>query len=433
KTRIKISIDRQSDANFLRLFSNDFYSVLTRRSRSSVSISSSLANLKFSASAMQNDTYYTFADRATFIRYLPQIKLSLNHQKIWKLPGYLSIDTSYATINRVGESYEEDGETFRTDVSSTRMSVNPSYTLNLLKLPWLNATLSLKSKNTFYPRSQDPVTKVIVDEPLHLGYQTANVTVKGPIFSKIFESRKSKLKHLIEPKIIFRYATKVPDEDRDRLIKVDYFDYPLYSYVGFALTTRLLYKQNKQSASPREILSYTVQQDYYFDASLASRGRKLEGEYPEFSQLKNTLRLRPHKNFTMDASLLYNHYLNKFTRVRLSVGYKKTDSIINGNFFYNNYINQYRPDYELNRETIGGSLNIGHPRFPLRFDSNVNYDITDKQFRLGSFMLIYDYQCIQFRGELKLFKYTERVETQFNIGVSFGNLGMVKDILGIDK
>lgn len=435
-TRITASIDRQSDANFLRLFSNNFDAVLRRISRSSISLDSSFSNFKISFSAMQNDTFYTFANRSTSVRYFPQVKLNWNQQKIWKLPGYFSLAGVYSTVSRVGKTYEEDEAPFVTDVTSTRLSLTPTYSLNLIRLPWLSANLALQSKYTYYPKSRNPTAKgiVIVDEPLTLHYSNANVTLKGPAFSRIFESRNSKLKHVIEPKIIVRYVTKVDDEDLNRLIPVDYFDYPSYSYVGFSLSTRLLYKSKKRKSSPRELLSLTVQQDYYFDPQLASRGRKIEGEYPEFSQLENILRLRPFQFFRLDASLFYNHYLDKFTRVRLSVGYRNKDSFINGDVFYNNYINQYaRPDYILNRESIGGFLDFDIPRFPVKFRADVNYDITDKQFRLGSFRVRYDYQCIQLNGELKLFKYRDRLETQFNVGVSFGNMGMVRDFLGIEK
>ncbi len=436
-TRIKVSIDRQSDANFLRLFSNDFDAVLSRISRSSISVDSSISNLRFSLSASQNDTYYTFANQSRSVRYFPSININLNQQKIWKFPGYLSISTSYSTINRVGKSYEEDEEILLTDISSTRMSLNPSYTLSLVKFPWLSANLSLQSKHTFYPKSRDPVNKnKIIDEPLNLQYQSANVTLKGPILSRIFEFKNGRIKHLIEPKITFSYVTKVDDEIKDRLITVDYSDFPSYSYVGFSLSTRLLYKSKRKavSASAREILSYTVDQDYYFDPALANRDRMIEGVYPEFSQLVNTLRVRPFKDFFMDASLVYNYYRKEFTRVRFSLAYRNEESFLYGNFFYNTYINQYaKSDYVLNRETIGGRLNINIPRFPLKFNADVNYDITDREFRLGSFLLTYDYQCIQFRTELRLFRYSGRVETQFNFGVSFGNLGMVKDFLGIEK
>jgi hypothetical protein len=435
-TRITIAIDRQSDANFLRLFSNNFDSVLTRNSRSMGSIDSSFANVKLSINAMRNDTFYTFANRSTSLSYLPQIKLNWNQQKLWILPGYFSLGAAYSTINRVGISYDADDLIYVSDVSSTRLNLNPSYMLPLVRFPWLSAHASMETNFTYYPRSRDPNSKelIILDEPLKLYYHSADVTLKGPYFSKIFETRYSKFKHVIEPKIVMRYVTKVDQEDRDRLIPVDYFDYPSYSYVGFSLTTRLLYKSKSGKSSPREILSYTISQDYFFDPQLANRGRKIEGAFREFSQLDNMLRFRPTKDFALDVFLTYNHYLKSFTNTRISLNYRNPMSFINGDFFYNANINQYaQANYILNRKVIGGSLNLHIPNFPLRFDSNVNYDITDKEFRLASFRFTYDYQCILFKSELKLFKYSGRVETQFNAGISFGNLGMVKDFLGIEK
>ena len=433
-TNITVNIDKQSDANFLRLFSNDFESVLARTSRSAVAITSSpLTNLRFTVSASQNETYYTFNNTKRSVSYLPDIRLNLSQQKIWKLPGYLSFEVSYGTVNRKGTSYEEEEAILTTDVSSTRINLDPSYTLSLLNEPWLGAALKVQSKHTFYMQSLDPDTELTVDEPLHLHYNTLNFYVRGPVFFKIFEFKNFNLKNIIEPKITFSYVSRVDEEDRARLIPVDYFDYPSFSYVGFSLTTRLLYRNKNKQESAREIFSHIIEQDYYFDPDLANRSRMIDGIYPEFSQLENTLRFRPIEDISLDGKLTYNYYLQKFTRVRLSMNYTKKSSILRGSFFYNTYINQYaKADYPLNRESVGGDLNFDAPRFPFKFKAVVNYDITDGEFRTGLFRLGYDYQCIRFNAELRLFRYSGRVETQFNFGVTFGNLGMVKDLLGIE-
>jgi lipopolysaccharide assembly outer membrane protein LptD (OstA) len=433
-TKISVAIDRQSDANFLRLFSNDFYSVLRRISRSSVSIDSSFYNLKLNISGMQNDTYYTFNNKSMTLRYLPTVKLNLNQQKIWKIPGYFSFLTSFSNVSRIGKSYSEEETIYTTDVTSKRINLNPFYSLKMLNLTWLNATLQLSSKHSFYPKSLAVGDrKTIVDEPLHLGYNSAKLVVKGPVLSKIYEFKNSKIKHLIEPKITFNYVTKLEQKELARLIPVDYFDYPSYSYIGLSLDTRLLYKNKTGKASAREILSYTLKQEYFFDPLLANRGRKVTGIYPEFSEFSNTLRLRPFKDFSVDSSVKYNFYLKKLTRLRFTLAYQNKNSFLHGNFTYSTYVNQYaKPDYVFNRDLIGGELFFDIPTFPIKFRSIVNYDITQGEFRHGSFLVSFDYQCIRFNTELRLFKFTGRVETQFNFGVTFGNLGMVKDFLGIE-
>ncbi|UCH97750.1 MAG: hypothetical protein JSV88_13105, partial [Candidatus Aminicenantes bacterium] len=122
-----------------------------------------------------------------------------------------------------------------------------------------------------------------------------------------------------------------------------------------------------------------------------------------------------------------------FTRIRVNLAYTNKKSAVTGRFNYTRYINPYlQKAHVFNRDIVGGKLKIDIPHFPLKLDSIVNYDITDKEFRHGSFKLIYDYQCIKFIGELRIYRYGGRIETQFNAGVTFGNLGRVKDFLGIE-
>jgi hypothetical protein len=207
--------------------------------------------------------------------------------------------------------------------------------------------------------------------------------------------------------------------------------------VGFSLTNRLLTK-GKIASSAREVLSYIVSQDYYFDPELAHRGRKINGKFPEFSELTNTLRFRPFQHLSLDAQLIYNHFLesekflNNFTRIRVNLSYTNRKSFLWGNFNYTRYVNPYlAKGHVFNRDVIGGKLNLDIPGFPIKLDSNINYDITEKEFRYGSTKIIFDYQCIKFIGELRIFRYGGRIETQFNAGITFGNLGVVKDFLGI--
>lgn len=443
-TKIIVSIDKQSDANFLRLFSNDFDAVLRRISRSSVSINSNLANnIRFSANAAIHDTFYTFNNSSRSLRYLPNVSFNWNQQKIWILPGRFSLDTSFANVQRVGKSYDEDEGLFVTDISSQRINIKTIYSLSMIRTPWLSVKADFSSKHSFYAKSRDPNISIskpeaILDEPLHLSYNTAAVEMKGPIFSKIFEFKNSKLKHVIEPKITMRYVTQVDTEDRARLIPVDNFDYPSYSFVGFSLTNRLLTKA-KTASSAREVLSYIVSQDYYFDPELAHRGRTINGMFPEFSELTNTLRFRPFQHLSLDAQLIYNHFLesekflNNFTRIRINLGYTNRKSFLWGNFNYTRYVNPYlKKEHVFNRDMIGGKLKLDIRGFPIKLDSNINYDITAKEFRYGSTKIIFDYQCIKFIGELRIFRYGGRIETQFNAGITFGNLGMVKDFLGIE-
>ncbi|MCP4148896.1 MAG: LPS-assembly protein LptD, partial [bacterium] len=234
-TKIIATVDKQSDDNFKRLFSNDFYTTQKRISRSSVSIQSTLSNLKLSARASQNNTYDTINDSSSTITYLPTLGLNLKNQTIWKLPLYFSLDASYSIIKRVGKSYEEEEEELLQNIQSKRLRIEPSIKMNLLNLRWLNAALTIQTTHNYYPQSlalqtqeeeeaddaegdgtgsignEDEESEVlgedeeedeepeIVDVPLHLHYQSAVLNVKGPVLGRLYMLKHSKIKHLIEP------------------------------------------------------------------------------------------------------------------------------------------------------------------------------------------------------------------------------------------
>jgi hypothetical protein len=46
----------------------------------------------------------------------------------------------------------------------------------------------------------------------------------------------------------------------------------------------------------------------------------------------------------------------------------------------------------------------------------------------------YEYQCIHFNAEFRVFTNYEGVlDHQYNFGISFGDIGMVKDFLGVSR
>jgi lipopolysaccharide assembly outer membrane protein LptD (OstA) len=430
-TKIVFSVDKQSDPGFLRIFNNDFERVLRANFASSVYITSSVSNLNFSVRASTQETFYTFNNTSRKTEYLPSLKANLNQQKFWKIPGYFTINTAFERVKRSGKSYEEE-PLYTSDISSQRIKIMPSYTLNLFKLPWLSTTIDIKSNQTIYAKSRDLDTKEIVNKSLHLQYNTASANVKGPVFYKIYDFSNNKIKHLIEPQLNIRYVTKYSDEDRQRLVTVDYLDYPSYSYVGFSLTSRLLYKSMLENKSSIEILSFTIAQKFYFDPGEANMYRKIEGEYPKFSELSNRIRFRPSKYLSLDASIVYNYYINKFSRLNVNLSYSNKESFLNGSIGFSSYKNPYVTDsnYIFNRDIIRGNIDFNLPGFPIKFTSGLDYDITNKEFKHGSVMAIFNFQCINITAEMKIFSWVGRTETQFRFGVTFGNLGMVSDFMG---
>ncbi len=432
-TKINVNVNTQSDPTFLRLFSNSFETSLFANFRTSFSLNSKISIFNVSLNASKRETYYTHRESSRIIKYMPSIKLSMYQKKIWKIPGYFSFKSSFERVSRSGVSYEDEPD-FTDEFVSQRINFVPSYTLNLVKLPWLSTTLKLSSYQNFYPKSYAAGTKDIVSEPLHLGYNMAEVTLKGPIFYKIFNLSKGKIKHIIEPQINYKYSSQIDEEDLDRLIKVDRYDYPQYSVLGFNLNTSLLYKKGDTELTPREILRFSVSQKYYFDPALATRGRKINGVFPDFSELSSALRLSFFKNISLNFSLAYNFYLKKFQRINTTLLLSGKDSIVSGRIAYSSYVSPYMPiDFYFNRDMIIGAVDLKIPKFPVHLSTSVSYDITTNEFRYGSAIAKIDWQCMKFNFEFKVFSNNLGTYSQFRFGFSLGDMGMVSNIMGGGK
>ncbi|MCK5056466.1 MAG: LPS-assembly protein LptD [Candidatus Aminicenantes bacterium] len=431
-TKIVMDVDNQSDPAFLRLFDNNFDRSLSNRYHSSIFIKTALKNISLSVRARKNVTFYNIdgTEDSNILVYLPSVSFNVNQQKIWRIPGYFSLNSGFERVTRSGISYEEGEEHYEPDFTSQRINVIPRYTLSLFTLPWLSSTINLMSKISYYFQSKDPVEKKIVDKPLYLYYNMVNGNLKGPVFFKIFETKKSKIKHLIEPDITFRYSTQVDDELITRLARVDFSDRPPYSYIGFGLTTRLLKKNKEENSYPKDILSYTISQNYYFDPREANFYRKIDGEFPKFSELSNRLMLRFIEDFSVDLSLAYNHYIKKFQRFNVLVSFNKEDSIIKGSVAYTIYRNPYKENFFRNKTYLRGDLDLDIPGFPLKLKTGIDYDVTDNVFRYGSILTSFDYQCINFNAELRVYtRFSGELDYQYNFGISFGNIGLVRDFL----
>jgi len=435
KTTIRADVNYQSNPEFQSVFNKDYGRYNRSRFNSDLSISSSIKNLSLSVSASRNETFYLQKNTSNVITKFPSVRLNLKQQKLWKIPGYFTVQGAFESIQRSGIDYEEEN-LYLSDVKSDRFSFIPSYTLNILKLSWLTATTDLQSKHSFYLKSQDPDSGEIIDEPLHMNYNTAKLTLKGPSFYKIFETQSSRIKHLIEPEIKISISTKVDEAEREKIIPIDRFDYPLSSFASFSLNSRLFKKSKKEDGSPREFFTYTLTQKFYFDPEIASRYRTIdtgdESIYPEFSELTNSFRYKPVKDLFFDITLAYNYYLKKFQRANLTLGYSNLNSPLNGRITYSKYFNPYQSKvFFLNTELIRGDINLGLPALPLKIKAAVDYDLFLKRFRYGSVIASYNYQCVDFTAELKIYTLTDGTTNfQYTLGINFGNLGMVKDFFG---
>lgn len=431
-TSIRVNVDRQSDPAILNIHQKDINSYSIRRYDSSININSSLAFLNLSVYASQSDVLYTQQNQSRTTKTLPGIELNINRQKIGPLPGHFSIRTRYSHNSKEGERFEENEEETQLleKAETERIDILPSYEWDFLNLSWLSAKINFRYIQTIYPQSYDKESKSIIDEFLYIGRYVGEISFEGPELTKIFTGNDFKIQHSVEPYLKYKYVSSLDDDTQDRIPKVVRSDFPEFSYIGFGVVTKLRYKTTYKDVGTRELFSLAIGQRYYFDPKLANRNRKIDGEYPEFSELENSMRFQPSNNFSFSANLSYNYYKKAFSNTNIDLQYKNSLDSIRISLLYNKRINPFASEsYVFNRSRIRGNVGINIPSFPVKFDSSVAYDLTLKELNYGSIMATLDYQCVKFYGRYRIYTHLGDTFSEISGGILVGGFGGVSNFL----
>ena len=168
--------------------------------------------------------------------------------------------------------------------SVQRLDFHPQLTRIINIAPWLSLTPTIGVRETLYSKGQNN-TGFFSRESLDL-----TSTLKGPTFEKVFRTENKlipKIKHLVEPRLIFSY---IPDLDREAKDKIQPFDaidsLNPRSLLTYSITQRLLQKESngKGDLKTRESLRFIISQSY--NLREASRVSTPENPSEPFSDIR---------------------------------------------------------------------------------------------------------------------------------------------------
>jgi lipopolysaccharide assembly outer membrane protein LptD (OstA) len=392
---------------------------------SSLSWTSQLSIFTLNLAASRRQTYNINTKKSEKDDELPSVSLKMQPQKLGPLPGRFDFYLSYDRQIRWGESQIVQPD-FIYGQPSQKIGINPSYALDLIKATWLKSSLAVSAKNSFYARSLDPQTGDIIDEPVSLQYQTAQINFQGPSFSRIFSGSGRNFRHLIEPNFTFFYATKA--KNSDRVMHVSEGDFKLSSMATFSLVSRLLMKKQGEKTAPQELLLLKINQSYYLDPQTANRGMKINDQYPTFSDLSGSLDFKPGNDFSLGAKLSYNYYQTGFFRrlynINFHIDYSRPNAPLGGGFYYRKYCSPYGPkDHPSVQSLFGGNLHIIIPRIPFSLTAEAEYDSIRKQLTGCYLKASLDYQCITINANLRLYLLNGAINSDYKIFPTLGNFG----------
>jgi len=208
----------------------------------------------------------------------PRFTLSRNERPLLGSVVYFSVGTDYAHFLR-------DTRTLTGDVDSSlsRFDVSPQVRFPFKKWQWFTVNSTVNWRDTFYTRSQDPVTGKVLDEDVNRRLYTLQTQIVGPVFNKIWDTPDSgyaeKFKHTIEPSLNIQRTSDV--ENFRQIVQYDGID----AYIGgtrytYGLTNRFYAKVRPatpgQTAQSREIIDVEVSQSYYTNQNAAVYDRQYQ-------------------------------------------------------------------------------------------------------------------------------------------------------------
>jgi hypothetical protein len=84
----------------------------------------------------------------------------------------------------------------------------------------------------------------------------------------------------------------------------------------------------------------------------------------------------------------------------------------------------------MRRHQIGVYGGAKIPQLSMEAQFDFDFNILEGEMLYSAVALVYHYQCIDFKGELKIFYFRDKPEAQFRISFELGNIGKTSDLLG---
>lgn len=418
--RLVSNIDYQTSFDFLREFDNNYKRATFSNFRSEAYVTRAWSHYNFSLRASRYETLYQNFGDSILTYYLPQATLSSFKIKLFS-PLYFSFNSSF-TSWKYGWKSEFDNHQERHYQS---VGFSPALSLPFSKIPWLTLNSSFASNLVFYGQSLTPGTRKIVNEPVLQFNTVFDVEMTGPVFVKIYQDSHgvNKVKHLIEPSLSFRYDSPVSQADRI----VTAYGFFRYYQVTYGLTNRLIVK----SEMPREMFTWGVSQTYYLspeDSPLSFYNYK--EKVLRFSDITSFVRFYPVGPYSLDASLGYNTYFKTLSYVRLSGNLNSYESPFFLSVSWFKSMNPYFRDILGDRQQVGITTRLALPQLPFEALGEIDLNILERKILYSGVALVYHYQCLDFKADIRVFNYRERPEFQYRISIGLGNIGKTTDFMG---
>jgi LPS-assembly protein len=401
-----------SDLTVQQLYHHDPFRASNRQRRLGGNVTGTFGSYLVSTTLQRDETFVN--DTSSYvIGSLPRVAVSRSERPLGQLPLYVQVAGEYGALVREDRS----GATVA-DRSLSRLDVTPTLRFPFTRWPFLTANSSAALRATWWSRSQDPASRLPVDESLSRRYLDLQTSLTGPTLNRIFNTPGSgyaeRWKHVIEPTLTMQRVTAI--DVFDRVLVHDGTDTVVGSVTRFAygLTNRLYAKRRTgDTSTAREFATVSLTQTYYTDARAAAFDRQYQSSFTgftpsRFSPVAFNLRLTPTDGTQGELRAEYDTQFDAIRTVSASGAYRQGGWLdLSGSWSLRRFIeglpgfdNPDRKDHYLNAAAA-----LRSPGNRAGGAYSFNLDVGRGDFLQQRVTGYYNAQCCGFAAEFQTFNY----------------------------
>jgi hypothetical protein len=437
--RARANVDYFTSLASKALYNTDvYYTSLSRRTVSG-SVTGTWGGVSLTGN-YQRAEYFQSATQSTLNGYEPSITAILSSQRLGSLPLYFSANTETAKyLFVIRDAVRED------DRSIGRFDVQPNLRAALTNWPFLTLNASLGYRHTYYTESLNDLG-VQVPVGLSRRYFDMRAEVIGPTFSRVFTPGNAiadRLKHVIEPTVNLQRISDFENQERIPTSGGAYdFVVGGSTRLQYGLANRVLVRKapkdpaaSPAASAPRELLTLTINQSYYTDASarpydLSYQSNNAPTEEPShFSPVAVIARTAPTAFTTATLRMEFDQKDGALRTINAAGGSQYKAAQVTMGWSRTNYADQ-APQSALNASSTFHLLQ-GRTGGTYALDWDITRGYLIQQRWIG----FYNAQCCGVTFEYQQYKFVQNVagipqDRRFNIGFTLAGIGTFSNFFG---
>jgi len=425
---------------FRQQFTQSFDEAVSSETHSVGFITKHWSDYGFNLVAQRNVNFQSTAPNDEIVlRKLPEVQFTEREHQIRKLPVWFSLDSSFGLERRTQPA-------FQTRQSVQRVSFEPRV---MTAAHWhgFDVAPSFGVHEIAYDSSITN-NRVSGDNLEHFA-RDVEVDISAPPLSRIFDAPRwmgrgkgSRLKHVIEPRVTYRYVTGV--EDFNNVVRFDDTDILADTHeVEFSLANRLLAKDSNGTVS--EVLSWELWYKRYLDPTFG--GAVIPGQP---NVLMSTLDLtgipfvdRARNQSPVVSVLRYQSNVNLSWRADYD---PVQGGVIDSGISVDRRVKQVfvsLGDYLLKSNPLlafSGSNQLrgqvtygGDNRRGWNYGFSAFYDYRLGVLQFAQSQVTYNTDCCGFSVQYRRFDFGTRNENQFRVAFAVSNIGSVGTLRKQDR